>query len=160
MDLLTNTPWWVYALLLALFLVGLRAMRRRTVSLEKILLLPFLFTLLNFVWLNERLKNRHLFLFLWIVGLGLGLLVGWWMARKWMIKRAPGRNRISLPPTPSALVLIVLFFVIRYLVIYTYETHTSRAVSLFIVDALVSGGTTGVFIGRACQIFYKYKKAV
>lgn len=162
MDLLVEiikaTPWWVYVVFCFLVLTGLRSTKPRTVSVRQLFFLPFILMFLNLVWLSERIQNHSHLLIFWFIGLTAGAILGWLMVRKWTVK-AQRYDQISLPPSWTVLVLILLFFMIRYYFVFNYEMHPKAATHLFMADSLVSGVMTGIFIGRAYHLFAKYHRA-
>ncbi|HSX25691.1 MAG TPA: hypothetical protein VLE89_01620 [Chlamydiales bacterium] len=162
MDILTEalkeTPWWVYVLFIYLVIIGLTATRPRTFSLKKLFIFPLILTIWNILWLLERLQAHYgLFLF-WPFGLIVGGYLGWIMVRSWKISIEKSKQSITLPPTWSTLILILLIFAIRYFFVYNYEVHPEIAPHLFLADALISGVITGIFIGRAFHLYNKYLK--
>lgn len=158
-EMLKHTPWWVYVVFVYLTLIGLRSTRPRTVSVRQLLFLPLIFTILNFVWLSERLQGHFSLAVFWLFGLAVGARVGWLMVRKWII-HVHNRETISLPPTRSVLILVLLFFTIRYFFVFHYAMHPEAAAHLFVADAFISGVMTGIFSGRSYQFFIKYHRVV
>ncbi len=156
-EILKQTPWWVYLLFVGLTLVGLRATNPRVMTVKKLALLPLVFMAWNLVWLNERVHGHYSLIVFWFIGLFFGGFFGWLTIRRWGVK-AIGRDSIALPATWSTLILIWLDFVIRYFFIFNYETHPEAASHLFLSDALISGTITGIFIGRAVGLILKYRK--
>jgi len=154
-EILQDTPWWVYILFFYLVYFGFRATRPRTTNMHKLFLLPIIFTLCNLVWLYERIQgNAHLLVF-WPIGLCIGAYLGWIMIRKWKVRHVKDLNSISLPPTWSTLILILLVFVVRYFFLFNYEIFPERASHLFLADSLISGTITGIFFGRSFRIYQK-----
>lgn len=158
-EMIQETPWWVYLLFLFLVFIGLRATRARTVSSRQLFLLPIILMILNLAWLSERLQDHYAHLIFWAIGLTVGAVFGWLMVRKWTIK-VLHYDAISLPPSWSALILILLFFIVRYFFVFNYEMHPEAESHLFLADALISGVMTGIFVGRAYQLFTKYHNAI
>lgn len=154
-EILEDTPWWVYLLFIYLVFIGLRATRPRTTSLNKVFFLPLIFTLWNLAWLYERIQGHFLLLFFWPFGIAVGIFSGWAMVRKWHIAYHKSQRTISLPPTWSTLILILLVFAVRYFFVFNYEIHPEKASHLFLADSLISGTITGIFIGRSFHIYQK-----
>jgi hypothetical protein len=156
-EIIKATHWWVYVVFSFLILVGLRSTKPRTVSARQLFLLPFILMFLNLIWLSERIHNHSHLLIFWFLGLAAGAIVGWLMVRKWTVK-THRYDQISLPSSWSVLILILLFFSIRYYFLFNYEMHPKAATHLFMADALISGVMTGIFIGRAYHLFTKYHR--
>ncbi len=157
MDILIETPWWVYVLFIGLLAIGLRATKPRTISLYQLLLLPGIFTVWNVGWLAHRLQGHFSPFIFWVIGLGVGSFLGWLSVRSWKVSAHREQKTVSLPGTRSTLVLILLVFAIRYFFIYHYEVYPTSAPHLFIADALISGTITGVFVGRAIELYNKWQ---
>lgn len=157
-EILKATPWWVYCVFLFLVFTGLQSTKKRTASVRNLFFLPFIFTFLNLFWLSERIHGRSSLFIFWFIGLAAGSLVGWLMVRKWVIQ-VHRYDMVSLPPTWTVLILVLLFFAIRYYFVFNYEMHPKAASHLFLADSLVSGIMTGIFIGRAYHLFTKYHRS-
>ncbi|HSX11077.1 MAG TPA: hypothetical protein VLF94_05130 [Chlamydiales bacterium] len=156
-EILKKSPWWVYFVFFGLLLIGLKSTKPRPISIQRIFLLPFIFMILNLIWLGERLKGPIFPIIYWFVGLAVGIAIGWFWVRKWVIKIYK-HDTILLPPTWSVFVLTILFFFIRYFFAFNYEMHPRSAAHLFVADALISGAMTGIFIGRALHLFTKFHR--
>lgn len=157
LEVLKNTPFWVFLLLIFLLLIGYKALHPRQVSARRLFLLPLIFTLLSLGWLDERVRGHHSLILFWLIGVAIGGLIGWITVQRWNVKIV-GRTAV-LPPTRSTLILILLAFSSRYFFMYNYEIHPEMASRLFFWDALISGSITGVFIGRGLHLFAKFRKA-
>lgn len=156
MDILYESPWWVYVLFVFLVILGFKASQPRTISLKKLILLPGIFTVWNIAWLTERLEGRYNLLVFWGLGIVVGSIFGWQTVRKWKIKSDHVRKHISLPGTWSTLTLILLVFAARYFFVYNYETQTNESWDFHFADSVVSGLITGIFIGRSLELYKKY----
>lgn len=159
MDILSETPWWVYVLFFGLVSIGFAAARPRVVSLRRLLILPLVFTLWNLAWLNERIHGRHSLLVFWILGLAIGSYFGGMSVRKWIVKADRQQEKVHLPGSWSTLVLILLVFAVRYFFVYHYERFPDTSSDLYTYDAAISGLITGIFMGRAYQVFHKYRRS-
>lgn len=154
--LFKETPWWVYALFVFLVLIGLKATKPRWITLRQLLILPVVFMILSVFWLTERLHGQYYDLIFWLIGLSIGTFFGWLLVRPWKIEVDKHKKALALPPTWSSLILILLFFAVRYFFSYHYEVHPEAASHLFLADSIASGTMTGIFIGRSVQLFQKY----
>jgi len=157
MDIFDNTPWWIYVFFIALVFLGLRATKPRTIPLNRITFLPLIFTIWNILWLNERTHDHTYLILFWVIGLIVGTFIGWQTVLAWHIYADHRRKLISLPGTWTTLVFILLVFCARYYFVYNYELHPHAAPHLYTPDAFISGLFTGIFTGRALELYHKYK---
>lgn len=159
MGTLLDTPWWVYVLFVLLVIIGLKSLKPRMIPFKRLLILPLVFMIWNVGWLAERLQG-HLFpFFFWGIGLGLGAIIGWRTVLFWKIRADRHRKLISIPGNWTTLIFILLVFATRYFFVYNYEMHPATTPHFFIADALVSGVITGIFTGRALELYRKYRAA-
>lgn len=158
MDILSNTPWWVYFFCFVLIVIGLKALWPRTVSLYRLLVLPSIFTIWNIVWLIDHIEKKGSLFALWIVGIAAGVFLGWRSVCHWKIGVDRKHKTILLPAAGSTLILILSAFVLRYFFVYSNEVHPERSEEFFIYESIISGIITGIFIGRSVEIYRKYRK--
>jgi uncharacterized protein YneF (UPF0154 family) len=156
-EILEQTPWWVYLIFVYLLIIGSKASRRHTVTLQKLFMLPLFFTLWSLYGLYERWHGHWSDAVYWIVAIGCGSALGWWMVRKWNIHTDRQRRVLILPGTWSVLALSLSFFALRYCFGYYYGTHPSIPHSVFIADLILSGLITGLFIGRTLTLWRRYE---
>lgn len=158
MEIIAETPWWVYVLFAVLVIVGLRATRPRTISFNKLLLLPAIFTIWNILWLAERLSGRYSLLLYWLIGIAIGAVIGWQTVRTWKTQVNHQTKSITLPGSWTTLILILLVFAVRYFFVYNYQLHPAHSNNFFLADSFISGIFTGIFTGRSFDLYQKYRK--
>ncbi|MBX7067611.1 MAG: hypothetical protein K1X28_10315 [Parachlamydiales bacterium] len=158
MDSLTNIPAWIFFLFVILVIIGMRAATPRTMSIYRLLVLPLIFMIWNLAWLFERVHEQFSLFPLWFLGIVGGSVLGWQSVVSWKIKADRKNKTVTLPGTWSVLVLILLVFAVRSFFVYSYETHPKQVEEYYIYDSLLSGIFTGIFIGRAYDLYTKYKK--
>jgi hypothetical protein len=157
MEIFTDTPWWVYIFFVFLILVGLQSTKPRTIPIKRIVILPAIFMVWNILWLAERTEGQLSLAAFLILGFIVGSFIGWQTAQAWHIYADHKRKLISVPGTWTTLIFILLVFSVRYYFVYNYINHPQSAPHLFTPDALISGLFTGIFIGRAFELYRKYK---
>jgi hypothetical protein len=155
-EILEETPWWVYFVFAYLLIIGIKASRRRTVTLQRLFVLPSLLTLWSLFNLYERWHGQWIDVLYWTLSLLCGSLLGWRMVAKWKIHIDRQRKILILPGTWSTLILALLFFSLRYGFGYHYATHTSIFHPVFISDLILSGLISGLFIGRTLTFWRRY----
>lgn len=157
LEIISGTPWWVYAIFFVLVSTGLNSLRHRKINVKQLLIVPIVLGLWNLGWLGERIHGHFTLLSFWILGIGFGFFIGEKTVSRWVIRGDKDKKHILLPPTYSTMILIVIVFCIRYFFYYNYIKHPETAPNLYPNDAAISGILTGVFIGRTVKIFKKFK---
>lgn len=149
--ILSHTPLWVWALLLALAGLGLWQSRTREVPPARVLVLPLVLLALGLWSLLPVLATQPLTGLLWLTSL---LLTAGWMLRRppragaaWL----PEQGRIRLPGSWMPLVTTLAVFSLRYTLAVSLVLHpgwrTEPLVQL--PAALLFGGIAGLLLGRA-----------
>ena len=159
-EILEETPLWVYLTFIYLLYTGIKASQRRTLSLPKLFILPTLLLVWSFYSLYDRWQGHWTDVCYWIISLVSGSLIGWWIIHKWNIQIDRERKTLTLPGTWSTLWLILIIFSVRYYFGFYYATHPAIPHSMFLTDIIVSGVITGIFIGRSLNYLYRYEKVV
>lgn len=154
--LIGGTPWWVFVIFLYLMMIGIKAAHPRTLPVQQLFILPALFFAASVIWLYHRLHGHIAFFGFWVVGIGLGALLGHWLVRKWTVHADRAKQILSIPGSYTILFLVFAIFIVRYFFGYQYSVHPERASHLFLPDALISGIILGIFIGRSYSLYRKY----
>jgi hypothetical protein len=159
-EIIDETPFWVYLIFAFLLFSGIRASHPRTMTLSRLFFLPTLLVLWSIYGLYERWHGHWTDVYYWIVSLVCGSYIGWWMIHQWKIRVDRERKALILPGTWSTLWLVLIIFAVRYFFGYYYATHSTIPHSVLLTDVIVSGIITGVFVGRSMNYLYRYEKAV
>ena len=159
MGILSQTPLWVYVLLIFLLILGISSLRSKTVSFHRLVLLPVIFALWNLSWLFSHLEGKYYFFLLWGIGIVFGAVIGWQSVRSWKIHADHRKKQITIPGSYSTLVLILLIFGVRYYFNYNEAVNPNITEDTLLLNAGISGLFTGVFIGRALELYRKYKSS-
>ena len=150
LNLVTNAPLWVWALLALLVLLGLRATRDRTAPVW-LAVLPAMLVLLPI----RTLTGLGAALPVWLVfaaAYGTGIFVGARLQPRWITGRLPGR--VGLRGETLTLALMLLIFLVNY------ALGVARAIAPDLVAqmaaqigfAAMTGLPAGIFAGRAAHI--------
>ena len=158
-EIVSGAPWWVYVLFIYLVSIGIKSTKSRTVSIQRVVLLPLLFVAWALYGLYGKLVLGFISLIpLWIVFLGLGAYLGGKEVHSWRISKDRHKGEITIPGNYSTLVLIVLIFVLKFFWGYFYATRTEISYWIYFADTLTSSLVTGFFVGRAGFFFKSYHK--
>jgi len=153
--ILTNTPVWVWGLLLVLLWLGFSQTRARSIGLRRILILPLVMTGLSLSGTISSFGVAPLVLLAWAITTGIGT---------WLVIRRPVPQSTRydstmkvffLPGSWLPLGLILGIFAIKYATGATLVMHPALANSTGFSTAVgaLYGAFTGVFIGRAGRLW-------
>jgi len=158
-DALTGAPWWAYILLIYLISIGVKSTKARTISVQRLILLPLVFVALALYGLYGKVQLGFVSLIpVWILFLGVGAYLGVKEVRAWRLSHDHRKGEITIPGNYSTLVLIVLVFVLKFFWGYMYATRTEISYGMYFADTLTSALVTGFFVGRSaffCKSYYK-----
>ncbi len=154
MMLLTRTPWWVYAILVYVIIVGVKTLKTHTVELPKMFIVPviLLFGLHYKLLLSGDSAQIGLFIGL----LACGFVGGWLVANQVPIKIFRHLKAIELPGTYTTALLLWSFFVAKYLLGYFKATDPANLALYSTLDLGVRGPVLGCLWGRSCRFVQKY----
>jgi hypothetical protein len=96
-NVLQNTPWWVFALLVLLVVFGVQALRPRTVAVWRLLAVPGVFIVWGLITLATRSIASPVLLLDWLVACAAGLAIGWRTARLDGVSFDRGRGLVDVP---------------------------------------------------------------
>jgi len=149
-ELLEETPFWVYVVFVILLLLGLRATRSKTVPFKQVFFLPALFVFWAIYTIEFLFKGHYCFLPLWLVALYLGSVLGYLQVRHWEIHVNRERGTITLPGSWIPLLLSLCIFSLRYFFSFAYSSHPDAMQNplLYLTDLGSSGIITGILLGR------------
>jgi hypothetical protein len=155
-QILIHTPLWVFPLFAYLVWQGIKAMRPRTVTVQRSLIVPMVFI----VWGMSRLLSRQQDvtwpLVCWIAA-ALALLPAGLLATKPPeLDHATGR--ITRPGSVIPLIRNVTVFALQYTVAVIAAVDPDGRTTATLVGRAVSGATTGYFLGRTIALLRQYRK--
>jgi len=148
--LFSNTPVWVWALLVFLVTRGVAAMKPGETSLTKLTIVPALFVAWGIVSINHRFGNAWEAWGEWSVGIAAGIGLGWLLLRRATLTLNPSTGKLWRSADYSLLPLLLVTFAVKY----GFECALSVSPALSADGGfraaylLLSGGFTGIFIGK------------
>jgi len=154
-QILIHTPIWVFPLFAYLVWQGIKAMRPRTTTIWRSLIVPAIFIL----WGLSRLlsASQH----------GVGPLLSWTMAalalvpvgllttKRFDLDHVTGQ--INRPGSPVPLVRNVTIFVLQYAVAVIAAVNPDGLAMASLIGRAVSGAMTGYFLGRTIALLRQYR---
>ena len=154
-QILIHTPIWAFVLLAWLVWQGIRAMRPRTGTIGRALIVPAVFI----VWGLSRLLSRGDFAWPLAAWFGAGailLAVGVLTARPLDLDHTTGE--IRRPGSVMPLIRNVTVFALQYAVTVIAAIDPHDATTAALVGRAISGGTTGYFLGRTIALLRQYRR--
>ena len=154
-QILSRTPWWVWALLCALLVLGLWQSRARRVRRAQILALPAVLLAMGLWTMAPTFVAQPAVAVAWLVA-GLAAL-SW--ARRWapsaQARWSPQEQRLHLPGSWVPLLIIGAIFSLRYSAGVGLALHPEwrSLASAQIPLALAFGTLSGLFLGRALGLW-------
>ena len=151
LQILIHTPLWVWALFAALLLLGLWQRRSRHVRRGQLLALPLALLALGLWSMAPGFVTQPAAAVLWLGAIASATAFGLRLPRpaaaRWLAEEA----RLFLPGSWVPLLLIVAIFSLRYAAGVGQVLHPEWRVLATVQWplALVFGGLSGLFLGRA-----------
>jgi hypothetical protein len=159
--IVAGTPLWVWALLVLLLFLGVRALWPTTAPLWRLAILPTVF----FVWGLYGLFTLHSLalqrLLPWALALAAGIGVGLMIAGLSKIRADKTRQAVQIPGSSLTLVLSLLIFAMKYVfgVLHARRPDLFAEVWLWLPEIALSGLLTGMFVGQFAGLWRQYQAA-
>jgi hypothetical protein len=153
-EILAHTPRWVFVLLIILVGVGLQQTRTRSVTLQRLTLLPLTMLGLSFYGVWITFNGSALGVACWLGAALVTALLCQRLDFAGGVHYAPDLRRFVMPGSWLPLVLMMGIFFTKYGVGIMLAQHSElREVDSFVaIVSLVYGFWSGVFFGRTAQI--------
>ena len=153
---ISGTPWWVWGIFLYVLFVGLKAFRRRIIYLPKLFIIPLV---LFAIKVPLFITASHIELLSYILMLFMGLLFGGVLGHKTNIECLEKQKSVVCPGNCYTLILLLLFFGLKYTFGFWRATNVSLATEYQFVEMAASGLISGLFLGRALLFVWRYRCA-
>jgi len=158
LEIVTHTPWWVFALLAYVIWMGVKGLRPRTLPLARMFITPVVFI----VWGVLGAAGRHLPPGLnaaaWIGGAVLGVIPGALTSpRRIELDRA--LNLVHVEGSPFPLVRNLTIFGLRYGLAVAAAISHGDDLGLAVVATAVSGLSAGYFVGWSGMFWRRLARA-
>lgn len=161
LQIIVNTPPWVWVLLAFLLFLGIRALRPGTAPLWRIAILPAVFC----VWGVSGLFSLHTptpgRVLPWLAAIAVGVGIGMAIARLQPIRADKKRGLVRVPGGPLTLVLILGIFATKYLfgVLHGMSPALFAEPRFWLTEIVLSGTMTGMLAGRFVGLWQQYRAA-
>lgn len=160
LQILVNTPPWVFALFFALLGLGLMQTRTRTVRRLPALMLPVGMVALSLAGIHSSFGLAALPLLCWAIALAVASLTGYGLFRDKAVRYDPTAQAFLVPGSWAPLAVIMAIFFAKY--IYAVMRAMNAAVldttTLIVVLSAVYGLLSGYFAARALNLVHLSRK--
>jgi hypothetical protein len=148
-QIINGAPWWVYVLLIVLVRIGIGATKSSTVTVQRLVVLPIVFTVWSIYNLYQSVSLGFPSLIVWwVLSFGLGIYIGVRMVCSWKLHHDRQKKAITIPGNYSTLVLTVSIFVLSFFWGYFYATLTTIPYWIYLADTISTTLLKGIFVGR------------
>ena len=153
-NIFSHTPVWVWGLLAALMVLGFSQTHQRDVAPWRLLMLPLVLLGLGLWSMAPGFIAMPLTAFAWLAALGTGVALQAGLSAPIGTTWLPAAQRLRLPGSWMPLLLILIVFVVRYgaNVGMAFNPGWRYAPELLLPLALLYGGVSGLFLGRALAL--------
>jgi hypothetical protein len=114
LDILHNTPWWVFALFALLMWLGFQALRPRKLPIWRLLITPAIFIGWGITSLALQSMSSPILIADWSVAAVIGAAIAWTTTRLHDVVIDRARQHVSLPGSALPLIRNLLIFSAKY----------------------------------------------
>lgn len=153
MGILIGTPVWVWGILGYLVYVGVQALKPRTISLNRLIIMPIVF--IAFKYRIFAQPNAWIYFSL----LTVGIIVGYLKVRKAPIKVFKESKTMEIPGSSLMIILFISIFVLKFYAGYLQATNIEAFNRFEPFDFGFSGLLSGYFSGQRFCFLRRYFQA-
>lgn len=162
LNVVTETPLWVWILFFFLVGIGINALRDREISIRGLFIMPLFFLLWGGISVIDELTFSYWGLVAMSVGGLLGYGTGWWLSSSGLqLKRKEGINLIIWPGSRWLIVFVIITFITKYTlnVILSIEPELMSSWRFNVIFGVLSGFISGLLWGRTLNLYLTYRQA-
>ena len=158
LNILPNTPWWVFALFALLMWLGFQALRPRTLPMWRLLITPAIFIGWGVVSLALQSMSSPILIADWSIAAVVGAAIAWTTTRLHDVAIDRARQHVSLPGSALPLIPNLLIFSAKYGLGVAIAIAPASKSDLAIWDIAVSGASAGYFLGWLLRLASAYRQ--
>jgi hypothetical protein len=156
--ILTHTPPWVFLVFALLLILGVQALRPRSIALARVFVTPLVFVGWGLLSLVLAARTTPIAPVAWALTAAAGGALALLSVRLEGLRAEPG-GRIHLPGSVLPLTRNMLIFAAKYVLAATMAQHPDMRAQLLLWDIAVSGASAGYFIGWTARLLLAYRRA-
>ncbi len=154
MQILSNTPKFVFVLFAFLVWLGIKQMSASTLGLKRAVIMPIAMTALSFLGVTSAFGSAPQALLAWTAAAAVACVVSLHILRNKQISYDADTRIFQMPGSVVPMVLFMGIFFTKYVVGASMGMHPELAQSpnfVWVVSALY-GSFTGIFVARAVTL--------
>ena len=155
-QILIHTPLWVWPLFGYLVWLGIKAMRPRTTTVQRSLIVPAIFIIWGLSGLVSQSRDTVAPLVAWLVAALVLGATGFLLAKPFELDHTTGE--IKRPGSIVPLIRNVTIFALQYTVQVIMAIDPDARTAASLVGRAVGGAMTGYFVGRTVALLRQYQK--
>ena len=144
----------MFALLVVL---GVQALRPRTISVWRLPAIPLVFIVWGLITLATRSIGSPVLFLAWLIAGAAGLLLAWRTVRLDRLAVDRDRGVVQVPGSRVPLVRNLVIFGVKYVLTATIAISPDHRDTLLLCNFAVSGLMAGYFVGWLVRFALKYR---
>ncbi len=155
MQILTNTPKWVFVLFVALLWLGLKQMLPRSAGLNRITIMPLAMTGLSLYGVSSAFGSSPQAMLAWVAGAVLVFSATYPVLSTAKVQYDVANRRFQLPGSAVPLALFMGIFFTKYVVGVSIAMQPSLAhsSSFALTVSTLYGAFSGIFLARSAKLW-------
>lgn len=158
--ILQNTPRWVFALFAVLVVLGVQALRARTLPIWRLLITPVIFIGWGVASLALQSWSSPILLADWLIVAAIAAGIAWTVSRLDNVRIDHARHLVSLDGSAFPIIRNLLIFSAKYGLGVAIAVAPAFRSELAIADIAVSGASAGYFLGWTIRFASIYRRSV
>lgn len=153
-----NVPFHVYLIFFALLYIGIKNGKPRKIKVVRLLFSSLLIAIFSTRSIYS-IVTSHLDIALWIMGIAVGMMVGYFALAKKSVQANHEQKEMLLPGDKVILSLLLAIFSFEYLIQYGHANHLDYTNSILFkyLSLVIFGFFAGAVFGRNLLYYVKYK---
>jgi hypothetical protein len=157
--ILLNTPWWVFALFAMLTVLGVQALRDRTLPVWRVLITPLVFCGWGLESLVVRSLDAPILLAAWLITCSVAGALAYALTRLHTLRISHAERTVWIAGSPFPLLRNLLIFFAKYGLGIAGALAPALRPELAIMDVAVSGASAGYFIAWMIRFASLYRRS-
>ena len=154
-EILRQTPIWVWGILIGLIAIGSTMLRARTVSARRMVILPAALLVSSLASLMAAFSGSWVTVPAWAAGVLAALLLSRWLRVSADVRYEQATALFHLPGSVAPLLLMVAIFCVKFAIGIAAAIMPAVLTEAQFIAAIsiISGLLSGAFLGRSLLAF-------